>query len=251
MPRRIAAGALFTAAVGLSVGAIAAPAQADAGPSHSPLHTTAFLPHQGHDRGFEQRGFEQRGFEQRSFISVPVLEDEGQCGCSTGHDEGGILGYSAGYGVRSIATLDRRDDNRYGRHRGRIDDPRECPPEWNGREGIADYAVDYGVRVDDRSYGKHRRECPPEWNGREGISGYDIDYGVRVDERGCDHQRRDDHGRDNRHDRNHHGHNGHGAHGGRGGHGGDGGHGGGDGGHGGSGGHGGGDGGHGGGRGGH
>ncbi|MBR7834664.1 hypothetical protein KDL01_15425 [Actinospica durhamensis] len=195
MPRRIAAGALFTAAVGLSVGAIAAPAQADAYSPHQTYHAAAYAPDRmnGND-------------SWRSFTVQPTLNDEfggrpgygDPCGCSPdrvrglGNEDHGTWPLAGG--DRDVRVVDERS------YPVQVvqNDRRDCPPDRNREDGFS--TIDYTVHpvVDDR------RDCPPD---RTRIYRQDTSYIGDHDFRGGDrHSRGDDHNqRDYRHDQGGHG----------------------------------------------
>lgn len=204
-PRRIAAGALFTAAVGLSVGAIAAPAQADA---FAPRHATqvaAYAPdltgHNGIRRSFDVHSAPNAEFATR-FV------DDDPCGCSPDRTRGHDENY-----VRPLVITDQRlrvDEEHSRPVRVLQNDRRDCPPNRGGvRDGQDVFStISYSVhQIGDDS----RRDCPPD-RTRVRTSAYDIDHGSRVGDR-HDCGDRHGHGR-NGHDHGHRsGHDGHGGHG--------------------------------------
>ncbi|WP_034263818.1 hypothetical protein [Actinospica robiniae] len=215
-PRRIAAGALFTAAVGFSVGAIAAPAQADA---FTPQHTAriaAYVPdvagHNGMRRSFDARLAPNAEFATRFLDGDP-------CGCSPdrtrGHDEN--------YGVLPLVSAIRQPRIDEGHTRPAVvlrDDRRDCPP--NRGVGIRpEQDVFSTISYTVHQAGDDRRDCPPD-RGHVRTSDYGIDHvGRVVDQHGHGNRHGDEHGRSGRgHGQSGHGHgqdgHGHGGHGSRG-----------------------------------
>ena len=224
MPRRIAAGALFTAAVGVSVGAIAAPAQADAFVPQHTIRTAAYVPDLAHDNGIG-RSFTARP-EIRPVVrpvvhSVPNAEfatrfvSGDPCGCAPDR----VLGHDAGFGVRPLGSVDRdiRVDDVYSRPARLVqDDRRDCPPYRDGDRGRNGEDTLSTIVYTVHQTGDDRRDCLPV---RTRIAPTTtVGYVVRV---GDQHEHGiSGHRQDCRHDRGGRGHGGQGrgerGHGGRG-----------------------------------
>src|SRR6185312_748943 len=165
LPRRIAAGALFTAAVGISVGAIAAPAQADAfSPQHA-IRTAAYAPdllnHNGIRSSFDLRRAPHAEFTTRFGHDDP-------CGCSPDRTRG----HDGSYSVWPLVGADQRS-------RVLQDDRRDCPPYRDhgrdGRDTLSSIVYTVHQAGDD-----HRRDCPPD---RVRTSGYTVGHDIRVGDR--------------------------------------------------------------------
>ena len=206
-PRRIAAGALFTAAVGLSVGAICAPAQADAFTSHTAFPTAvsvnAYTPHQA---GGGALGFLplSRGLygDQYGYSSDRLRGERG--------DEGAWSSFNDDRG-RGMRIDDERffGEDRRGRGDDR-DERRRCRPERIRPYQNDEDAIGQVIRIGDEHRGRGDRDCRHEregW-GEEGGSDFSIGFSARriesddeflridegdfhADHHGRDHDRRD------------------------------------------------------------
>lgn len=178
-PRRIAAGALFTAAVGLSVGAISAPAQADALTSHTGLpstttaYTPASTPNQANGGGLDFLPLAQGQNHSQYGDTGQGLNGNryGDTGQGLNDDQHGYSPDRTREDYGRGSRNDRVDNgNFYGDRHGRGEDRdgrRNCRPErirpYQGDEETIGYEVrpiDQGFRGDER-YGRDDRDCPP------------------------------------------------------------------------------------------
>jgi hypothetical protein len=184
MPRRLAAGALFTAAVGVSLGALAAPAQADAFTPQHASRVAAYAPDRFGDNTIRHT-FAVRHAPDDEFATRFVRDEP--CACPPDRP--------SSFPARVVLS-DRRD----------------CPPD---RDRIHDdedavSAIAYTVhRVGDDD----RRGCPPD-RVRPYTSGYTVGDDGRIgDRRDCGGHEHGSGHRHDRHDHDHHGHSGDGQRG--------------------------------------
>ena len=160
MARRIAAGGLVTAAVGLSVGAIAAPAQADAFTPHHTTRIAAFVPnptdHNGIRGSFDVHsapiavvsvGRRPRVDEEHSRPAAVLRDDRRDCPPYRGDGQSELS---------TVATIV------YTVHQAGDDDQRDCPPD-RGRVHTYTGTIGHDTRVGDRRDRGDRHE-----HGRNG-----------------------------------------------------------------------------------